>query len=114
MNKPASLTLFLMSELHTYCYLVARGKPAAYIAVKQQHVEEAAQLIASEGLRSYIEPLNDEWVTLWIYRYPHILEVIKASPNEPQSVYDDWILGKLFGYSEEAIGEFAGKDYHAQ
>ena len=35
-----------------------------------------------------------------------MLEIIKALPHNPKTVYDHWVLGKAFGYSDESIGEF--------
>lgn len=53
-----------------------------------------------------MEILSKGWVTFWGYKYPHILEVIKNMPQAPKTVYDHWVLGKLFGYDEVAIQEF--------
>jgi len=54
------------------------------------------------GLETYEQIICNGWASLWIYQYPHIREVIESLPDAPQTVYDHWVLGKLFGYSEEA------------
>jgi hypothetical protein len=94
-------------ELDAYCYMVQRGKPAALVPVKGRYLEEALAVITARyGLKSYAEELANGWCMLWIYKYPHILEVIKATPQAPKTVFDHWVLGKLFGYEEAAIEDF--------
>lgn len=97
-------------EVMAYCYMVKRGKPAAMVAVQERYRTEVIRIVADMGLQTYIEPLDDGWFTLWIYRYPHIFEVIKCLPQTPKTITDHWILGKLFGYDEEAIQEFLLKN----
>ena len=31
---------------------------------------------------------------------------IKSSPDQPNTPYDHWILGKMFGYPDEEIRDF--------
>lgn len=94
-------------ELRAYCFLVKRGKPAASIPLQERDVSEACKLVdQEEKLHHYIERLADDWVTFWVFRYPHILEVIKNIPQTPKTAFDHWVLGKLFGYEEGAIQEF--------
>ena len=93
-------------ELQTYCYLVRNGKPAAMMPIQERYAEEAKTTIQSYGLNHYFEQLSDGWLTLWVYKLPFIMEVIKSAPQVPNTIFDHWVLGKLFGYSEEAIQEF--------
>jgi hypothetical protein len=94
-------------EIETYCYMVQRGKPAAMVPVQERYLEEVVALVKRlPSLKVYIERLDKGWATLWIYKYPHILEVIKSVPQVPNTVFDHWALGKLFGYEEAAILEF--------
>lgn len=94
-------------EIDTYCYLVQRGKPAAMLSVQKRYLDEAIALVSElHRLMFYTEKLTEDWGVLWIYRYPHILEVIKSLPQVPNTVVDHWLLGKLFGYEEIAIQEF--------
>ena len=94
-------------EIRTYCYMVQRGKPAALIPLQERHVDAAVALVTVEpALNTYVEKLSEGWVQLWIYKYPHILEVIKATPQAPKTTFDHWVFGKLFGYEEASIQEF--------
>lgn len=96
-----------LGELEAYCYLVQRGgKPAASLALQDRLLDTAKSIVDGHGLCWYVERLSSGWSTVWVYRYPHILDVIKATPRTPRSVFDHWVLGNLFGYSEEAIRDF--------
>lgn len=100
----------ILGRLQIYCEMVQKGKPAAMLPIQVRYANEAKTIIQSYGLNEYMENLADQWLTLWIYKFPHILEVIKSMPQAPKTVYDHWVLGKLFGYSEEAIREFILSD----
>lgn len=100
---------YLKSEIDTYSLMVMTGcKPAAMFVVQRRFTVSAIQRVSSVGvgLHVHVEDLSDGWVTLWIYKHPHIIEVIKSLPQTPQSAYDHWVLGKLFGYSEDSIAKF--------
>lgn len=94
------------SEIRTYCYLVERGKPTALVTIQDRFINSALSVVEKENLYAYIEYLSEGWSTFWIYKYEYMFEVIKSLPEEPKTVYEHWILGKVFGYSDEAIREF--------
>lgn len=97
----------LLGQIDAYCYMVQRGKPASTIPVQERYLETVSRTVTeTHGLNIYVEPLSEGWVNVWIYKYPHILQVIQALQQAPKTVFDHWVLGKLFGYSEEAIHEF--------
>lgn len=99
-------------EVSANAYMVERGKPAAMIAVQERYAEEAVSFIEDTfALKTHIENLANGWITLWIYKYKHILDVIKMAPQAPQTVTDHWILGKLFGYEESAIDGFISSKF---
>jgi hypothetical protein len=58
------------------------------------------------SLKTYIEELAPGWKTLWMYKDEYMLEIIKSLPDEPKTKFEHWILGKAFGYSDEAIKIF--------
>lgn len=100
----------LHGRIDTYCYMVKNGKPAALVSVQVRYEQEVIKYIKTYDLKTLSENLSEGWKTIWIYKYPHILEVIKALPHgEPKIVYDHWVLGKLFGYSEDSIQEFLSR-----
>jgi len=97
----------LLGEIETLCYMVKRGaKPAALVPVQSRYIKILADFIEKDwGLNIHAEQLSDGWHSLWIFKYSHILDVIKSLPKVPSTPFDHWVLGKLFGYSEEAIQE---------
>lgn len=77
------------------------------IPIKIGQAASAAQFIKEKfNLLVHTEELDDNWQTLWIYKQPYILEVIKSLPRVPETVFDHWVLGKLFGYDEAAILDY--------
>lgn len=90
-----------------YCYMVERGKPCSCEAIQDRYTGEIIKRVEkSFGLKTYVEDLTPEWKTIWIYKDDYMLEIIKSLPKEPKTVFDHWILGKAFGYSDEAIKNF--------
>jgi hypothetical protein len=100
---------FVQGQLAAYCSMVKNGKPAALLSIKSCHVESALALIQTYDLHSYVENLSDERKSLWIYKFPHVLEVIKSTKQAPVTNVDHWMLGKLFGYDEQSINDFLEK-----
>ncbi len=96
--------------ISAYSYMVGRGKPAAVIAIPDRYVDEAVKFVQEIFLlKTHIEDLSEGWKTLWIFKHPHILDVITTLPRVPETSFDHWALGKLFGYEESAIQQFIEK-----
>lgn len=97
---------FIKGEVQAYCMMVKNGKPAASLAVQERYIDEIITIVKSRQLNSYVECLAEGWKTLWIYKYHHVLEIIRGLPQVPESIVDHWLLGKLYGYDEESIADF--------
>ncbi len=98
---------FTQGQIDIYCQSVFAGcKPCALLPLQDRYVEEARQIINDNSLFFYSEFLYEGWQTVWIYKESFMLEIIKALPDDPQTAFDHWVLGKAFGYSDEAIEEF--------
>lgn len=96
-------------QLMGYCEGVKLGtKPAAMMSIQTRYQVEATEVVETYGIKCYIEDVEEDsiWKVLWIYKYDYLLDVIKQMPKHPNSKYDHWVLGKLFGYSDEAIKNF--------
>ena len=95
-------------QIYNYCDCVAKGcKPVAMMSIKRKDVDEAVSIVSNINLNYYIEEMEDnDWTILYIYKHDYLLDVIKASPSHPTTTFDHWILGKMFGYSDEAIKDF--------
>jgi hypothetical protein len=98
---------FILGQVDTACYEVARGKPVSVQALRARQVDEAQAIAAAHGVYSHVEPNGAEgWVSFWIYRRPYLLDVIKGAPKSPRTPSEHWFMGKLFGYSDEDIERF--------
>ena len=98
---------FIKLKVDLYCDLIKKGKPCACEAIQSRYIEEIVNRVdKSFGLKVYVEELAAEWKTLWIYKENYMLEIIKSLPEEPKTNFEHWILGKAFGYSDEAIKNF--------
>ena len=96
----------LKEKIYDYCYQIKTCKPVVNIAIQDRYIEEAKQIINKSGYKYFTELLSDGWLTLWIFKNDIMLEIIKALPDKPKTIYDHWVLGKAFGYSYEAIEQF--------
>lgn len=97
---------YIASKIDLYCDLVLKGKPCACEPIQERYVREAVLKIRDFGLKTYIEHLSEGWRTIWIYKDEYMLEIIKSLPEEPKTTFDHWVLGKAFGYSDEAIKSY--------
>lgn len=98
---------YLNGEIDSNCYMVLRGKPAAVLPIKKEEVKNAAdRIINFHKLKMLEQYLSEEWSSIWIYQKDYMLDVINSLPEKPKTVYEHWILGKVFGYSDEAIEQF--------
>lgn len=96
-----------MLKIDLYCDLVQKGKPCACEAIQNRFADEAVKRIEKTfELKAYTEELYPGWKTIWVYKDEYMLEVIKLLPEEPKTIFDHWVLGKAFGYSDEAIKNF--------
>lgn len=97
----------VLSSLETQAALVSRGvRPAAMEAVQDRYVNGAREVACQYGLFALFEDLADGWKAVWIYKHPHIGFVIEKTGRQPATAFDHWVLGKVFGYSEEAIADY--------
>lgn len=101
-------------QIEMYCQAVATGnKPVAMLSIQSRYSNEIKKMVEREGLKIHLVDVNrnNSWNTAFIYRHDYLLEVIKKAPERPNSIYEHWVLGKLFGYSDEAIKDFLATLY---
>jgi len=106
-RKKDEMNEYLQGEIDKYCEAVLTGsKPCAMFPIQDRYIKEAEKFIKGHKLLSFREFLYPAWTTMWIYKRKFMLDVIKNLPEEPKTIYEHWVLGKAFGYSDEAIEEF--------
>jgi hypothetical protein len=99
---------FIKGQVLSYCETVSLGiKTIALIPVLERFVDGICEYIEDkQQLYFYVEPLAEGWFNIYIFKYEFLKDVIKKLPEQPKTIYEHWILGKAFGYSDEAIAKF--------
>lgn len=95
--------------IRLHCYLIDKGKPCSCEPIQDRYVKAVTNIVDECGLKFYIEELYDGWKTVWIFKDYYMLDIIRSLPKQPINIFDHWILGKAFGYSDEAIKIFIEK-----
>lgn len=96
-----------MGQVDALSYQVSKGKPAALVAARVRDLKDAVEIAGSHGARVHaVENGVAGWLDLWIYKFDIVLTVIRAAPRTPTTAADHWLLGKLFGYSDEEIERY--------
>jgi hypothetical protein len=100
---------WVLGQVDAYCYVVKRGKLAAWMIVPEEAIAPAIQAIEDEGLHHTLEKAEEYGHGLWIWEKPLAGELIAAEAtileHLPTNVYH-WYLGALFGYSTESVEEY--------
>ena len=97
---------FILNKINFNCDMVQKGKLCSCEPLQDRYVADAIKIINNFKLKSYVEELSSGWKTVWIYKDEYMLEIIKKLPEHPETIFEHWILGKAFGYSDEAIKNF--------
>lgn len=120
-----------MRQLADNWYLISRGLRSAYLG----HIEGSIEPIfdddislsdklkmleeeaASWGLNFYAyEKIADNLLPgeklyiFWVYKFKHQEILIKMLPHDG-SILEEYIIGKLLGYSDESMEEFLDKNF---
>lgn len=91
-------------KLIELCQMVYRGaKPCAMLPVMDKDFKNAKRICMLENCKFKAGYLSDGWKTLWVYTRDELPGVIDSLPVVPKSESDHYLLGALFGYSNEEI-----------
>ena len=87
--------------------VTAGAKLAASLQIPSDTLPEALEAIEREGC---LERHNevDGWAYVWIYKYAYVELILDeiTKRGSPKNAFDNWVNGKLFGYSDYEIGRF--------
>jgi hypothetical protein len=100
-----------LASVSVHADLVKRGvRPVAEVVIRNHFQSEAMSIIRHAGLRTHAAARGRNHVALYLYRHKYLGAVIRSLLGSETSFDDDtlqiWHWGKLFGYSDEAIGRF--------
>lgn len=110
----------IISKIESYCYFIGTGKLVAMEPIRKEDIKEAKKFIKKNGMNYFIKNISrKDWeafgyskeidencVQIWIYEKPVMLNIIKRMPKRPKTIYDHWVLGKIFSFSDEKIEEY--------
>jgi hypothetical protein len=103
---------FTKGQLTALSQMVYRGcKPASMIAIKENDFAEAVKICDQEKCRYYTFDLPNNWIEFWIYERKELLSVIKLTKSKPENEEDHYLLGALFGYSNDKICDYLKNDF---
>jgi len=97
-------------QLIELCQMVNRGaKPCALMTIKDKDLGTAEDICTTENCKYKATVLDDGWVSFWIYKRDELSAVIDCLPATPENYADHYLLGALFGYSNDAICDYLNK-----
>jgi len=97
----------------THATLVnADVRPVALVMARNEHIEEGKNLIKTENLFMVLNPRGENHTAIYIFKHPCVENVINFTLGKPynRKALMQWIEGKMFGYSDEEIARFIGKN----
>jgi hypothetical protein len=111
-EKKAVFSLgFVLGQTTTYLEQVNAGaKPAAQIGCAARHLPAVRELVEKEGCRIIVDDRRGEGrLGIWIFKDAFVETIIAQMSHEkatPPNALEVWCMGKLFGYSDSAIGAY--------
>ena len=128
-----------LKEISDNCYLITKGVRSCYLGSVSGPTEhyvygqsddihivysldeklaEIEKMAKSYDLyfvayKKKLENFDDdhEHAEIWIYKYPHQLHIIRMFTEKESYYLREWAIGKLLGYSDEAMEEFLTKKF---
>jgi hypothetical protein len=98
---------FSEGQLTELCQMVYRGsKPCAMIPIMAKNIQTAKMVCTMENCKFKVVELSEGWLTFWVYIRDELPKVIDLIPIEPKTEVDHYLLGALFGYSNDAICDY--------
>ena len=98
---------FTRAQLIELAQQVYRGsKPCAVMSIKELDKQIAKITVIKEMCKFRIESTAEGWCVIWIYIKDELIDVIDCLSNIPETAADHYLLGSLFGYSNESICAF--------
>lgn len=107
--KPLDSASWDTGRMAVHIKLVSRGvRPVAEIMVPVSEADKLANEAIAAGLRVIRDERGTTHVALYMFKHDYLKHIINHSLGKgyDQDVVQHWVAGKMFGYSEEEIGDF--------
>jgi hypothetical protein len=108
-NDIDKLSFWQLGNLSRDIYLIKNDvRPVAEIKVFNPILPGCITDIEKEKLLYETKGINQEYSIVYVFKYEHLRNVINKSIDRCYSkdIFDMWVDGKMFGYSESAIAEY--------
>lgn len=100
---------FVLGQAAAYIeQVIAGAKLAAQIGCATEHVRRVIEAAEQDGCHTMVEDRGDGRSGVWIFRSAFVRNIIEELGKQatPPTAAGVWAMGKLFGYSDPAIGEY--------
>lgn len=101
---------FLDGQATAYCEQIRVGsRLAGAINCPEEHAERLRDLVVGEGCLVKMIPAELGRVSVWIYRYEflgNIIDRLSADTLGAPDAFAVWATGKLFGYADSEIATY--------
>lgn len=95
-----------IGRIALHCYLIKNGvRAGASETIRKENLDSALQDIADDELYCFHSPQGDTHVHICIFKHKHVEDIIKRIYKCQDDILSTWCFGKLFGYSEQSIGQ---------
>jgi len=99
-----------LGRILTYCECVrTETKLLAEALVNRRDIDWVKRLIANEGCLFIVDYAHSkDYVEVHLFKHSWVRQILEERKRKdaPRGALDNWITGKLFGYSDNAIAEF--------
>ena len=102
-----------MNSIMIHIMLVKAGvRPVASVMIRNEHIEECKKLIKTENLFMILNPREKNHTTIYIFKHLCVENVLNFTlgKSHDRKALMQWIEGKIFGYSDEEITRFIGRE----
>lgn len=101
----------LLQMIEHDCILISKGVRAASLMAFQYNktidFDEINKIVKRNNVKFELKPYwKENWTELWIYENDIVRYIINELPDKPNLPSEHYLLGKLFGYSDNKIFEF--------
>jgi len=105
------MTNIFLEEIERDCYLVSKGVRAAALLQfrhkRTRDIDKIIEITKRHNVKYELKSFwKNGWTELWIYESDIVRYIINEIPDNPKLSSEHYILGKLFGYSDEKIFKF--------
>ena len=101
---------YTLGKVETYCEQVRTGtKLVASVLVNKKDIELTRHIIIREDCKALIDMTHStDFASVFIFKYDFVKSLLEERNQRgtPKSALDNWVNGKLFGYSDYEIARW--------